>query len=291
MIKTIDTLVEDIYNLIKNGTEDNETFREAKNQWLQEMDKLITRRLVSEKSLDRAPALRVSVLGACDRKIYYDIHQENFPEPEKLEPHTLIKFLYGDLIEELILLFARLTGHKVEREQEEVDINGVKGHIDAIIDDVLVDVKSASAYSFRKFEDHSLEQNDPFGYMSQLSGYNFALKDDVVGAGFLAVNKELGKIALMQVPTSVLESYDVPARVEYLREVIAKDSPPDRCYEDEDMGKSGNRKLGVNCSYCKWKTTCWSDANNGKGLRTFIYSTGPVFLTKVSKIPNVIEVT
>ena len=38
------------------------------------------------------------------------------------------------------------------------------------------------------------------------------------------------------------------------------------------------------------KFDCWSDANDGKGLRVFNYSTGKRYLTKVEKEPNVDEV-
>jgi len=55
-------------------------------------------------------------------------------------------------------------------------------------------------------------------------------------------------------------------------------------------GKSGNMKLGVNCSYCPHKVTCWDDANNGDGLRLFLYSNGPMWLTEVQKEPKVQEI-
>ena len=41
---------------------------------------------------------------------------------------------------------------------------------------------------------------------------------------------------------------------------------------------------------CNHKHACWSDVNDGKGLRAFQYSTGKRYLTKVEKEPNVEEV-
>ena len=38
-------------------------------------------------------------------------------------------------------------------EQGEVEIEGIKGHRDAIIDGAIGDVKSASAFSYKKFEE------------------------------------------------------------------------------------------------------------------------------------------
>jgi hypothetical protein len=55
-------------------------------------------------------------------------------------------------------------------------------------------------------------------------------------------------------------------------------------------GASGNRKLAIGCLYCSHKRTCWSDANQGKGLRVFQYAKGHRFLTNVGKEPNVDEV-
>jgi hypothetical protein len=88
-----------------------------------------------------------------------------------------------------------------------------------------------------------------------------------------------------------MEMINVKKRIEYLKGVMEKDTPPDRCYPDVPDGASGNRKLIFNCVYCQHKRTCWSDTNEGKGLRVFKYANYNRYLTKVSKEPNVEEVT
>jgi hypothetical protein len=50
-------------------------------------------------------------------------------------------------------------------------------------------------------------------------------------------------------------------------------------------------KLAIGCVFCGYKEHCWSDANQGKGLRKFKYSTGIRYLTQVHKTPDVEEVT
>ena len=55
-------------------------------------------------------------------------------------------------------------------------------------------------------------------------------------------------------------------------------------------GKSGNRKLAIGCVYCKFKEKCWSESNEGKGLRVFKYSNGNRYLTQVVKTPDVQEI-
>ena len=87
-----------------------------------------------------------------------------------------------------------------------------------------------------------------------------------------------------------MEMINAKDRVVHLKDVVADDKIPSKCYADIPDGMSGNRKLAVSCSYCDYKVTCWSDANNGTGLRKFIYANGPRYLTTVSKVPDVKEV-
>ena len=46
----------------------------------------------------------------------------------------------------------------------------------------------------------------------------------------------------------------------------------------------------MGCSYCQFKHSCWKEANEGRGLRTFLYSTGPKHFTHVEKEPRVAEI-
>ena len=74
------------------------------------------------------------------------------------------------------------------------------------------------------------------------------------------------------------------AEVDKTKKIVTSTTKPERGFSDVPDGKSGNLKLGVGCSYCAYKHHCWPD------LRTFIYSTGPRFLTRVTRLPNVPEV-
>jgi hypothetical protein len=275
--KNIETLVADIYDLF------------SKSDWkpdvgtIQSFGQRLAEHVANRASEERgAPTLRLSNLGVPDRKLWYTI---NVPEKaEPLPPEARIKFLFGDILEELLLFLAKEAGHDVTGQQDEIEINGVKGHRDAIIDGRVVDCKSASSYSFRKFEANGLRSDDPFGYLNQLGSYLAGSSDaserDV--ASFLVIDKTLGKITLDTYPK---DDTDYEKLVEHKRKVISLPKPPEeKCYPEEPEGKSGNRKLGTGCSYCPFKHECWP------GLRTFIYSTGPTFLTKVVKEPKVVEV-
>lgn len=285
---TIDTLVEDIYALFGDGT--NSLPVDLIQTTSDEIAHILSHRL-SEATKEREPTLRMSNLGRGDRQIWYELHAKRLGlDYEKLSPVVLIKFMFGDVWESLILSLAEAAGHKVEYRQTEVEVDGIKGHNDAIIDGVVVDVKTCSKYAFRKFEDGTLADNDPFGYMEQLSGY--CLGHGGLNGAFLAVEKERGKLCLLKYDYETqLKPYNIPDRIAHLKEVAASDTPPDRCYAPEEEGKSGNLVLGVNCSYCPFKATCWSDSNDGLGLRTFLYSTGPKSFVHVEKEPRVPEIT
>ena len=276
-MKQIETLVQDMYDSISNGVQPK---KEDIDLMCENVGKAI-HMLFNTRSENNN--LRMSQIGKPDRQVWYnsrDIEKENLPAWAK------IKFTYGHILEELLLLLAKTAGHKVKNEQLEVDIEGIKGHQDCEIDGVVTDCKSASAYSFKKFINRSLINDDPFGYIAQLSGYVEAQGKDK--GAFLAIDKQSGRLALMQVHN--MEMINAKDRVVHLKDVVASDTVPSKCYNDIPDGVSGNRKLDIGCSYCAYKVRCWSDANNETGLRKFIYANGPRYLTTVSKVPDVKEV-
>ena len=280
--KSIDSLVPDIYALLDPNY--NHDFDE---QNVLDFGKRLASHVAGRLSDVRGnPTLRLSNIGTpCKRKLWYTINTPDKAEP--LSPAARFKFLFGDILEELLLFLAKEAGHAVEGQQDELEINGVKGHRDAIIDGRTVDCKSASTYSFKKFASNGLREEDPFGYIEQLTGYVHGAKDDPLVkerdvASFLVVDKTLGNICLDTYP---IEDVDYSKKVEDAKAIVAAKEPPERHFSDVPEGKSGNRKLGVNCSYCDFKRHCWPD------LRTFVYSSGPVFLTHVEREPKVAEVS
>lgn len=278
MTKTIDTLVEDIYALFENNTDFDSDRVAAFGKRLADH---IHNRITETK---QPGTLRLSNIGTeCHRKLWYSINQPD--SAEKLPKQARFKFLFGDILEELLLFLAEEAGHSVEGRQTPLTINGVKGHRDAIIDGRLVDVKSASTISFRKFESNGLRGNDPFNYLDQLGSYLAASSEDPLLkekdiASFLVVDKTLGNICLDTYPKS---DVDYNKKIDELREMLAKPEPPPQAYLPVPDGKSGNMKLGTQCSYCPFKHQCYSP-------RTFLYASGPVFLTHVERVPKVSEI-
>jgi hypothetical protein len=271
---SINTLVQDVYRLLEEGT--TEDLTDKANEFGNRLASLILDRLTPK---EEKRTLRMSNIGKPDRMLWYEINR-TIPKEEFNGP-TYLKFLYGDIIEEVVLFLSEAAGHAVSDRQRQVTVDGIVGHIDAVIDGVLIDVKSTSPYAFKKFKDGTLRNDDPFAYIPQLSGY---LSGTGMNDGaYVAVDKQNGNICVMPLEDS--DTIDIHSRISYIKEVIKKDTPPDRCFQPEPMGKSGNMKLPSGCSYCPFKKECYSDVP----LRKFIYSTGPVWLTHVEEEPKVYE--
>jgi hypothetical protein len=283
MAKTIDTLVQDMYETILGNNGWDSLVGEM-------MGKNISEMAAKRFSAPQEPRgyLSLSSIGTpCDRKLWYKINRTDLSE--KLPASALLKFFYGDMIEELALSIAASSGHTVTGTQDRLDCHGIKGHRDAVIDGMTIDVKSASPYAYKKFKEGNLREDDPFGYISQLSSYVYAAKDDPLvtdkkRGAFLAIDKVNGHICL--------DIYDFSDELDKKAEEIEKTKAmvqgdiPDRSYEDvPQSATSPNRKLPVSCSYCDFKKECWPN------LRKFLYRSGPEFLTKVIKAPNVNEDT
>ena len=277
--KTIDTLVEDIYSLFTS----NEPTKIPANV-LQEFAKDVTDAVVNALTEERKPRnnLRLSMIGQPARKVWYSVRST---EQEELAGSDYIKFLYGDILEALLVFLSKVSGHKVSDQQKQVVLNDVVGHQDAVVDDVLVDFKSASSFSFKKFTEGMVFKDDPFGYVAQLSAY--AQANNAKEAGWVVIDKTTGQIAYC--PVHQMEMINASQKIDYLRNAIKDSEPPSRCYDDVPDGKSGNMQLATGCNYCAYKFDCWSDANNGKGLRAFQYANSVKYLTKVDREPNVPE--
>ena len=282
--KTLDTLVEDIYNKIgvladnKHIDLDEDTieqFGESMKQILYDW---------SHPTPRGKPALRMSNIGRKERQLWYDMKSEG--TPERMPPSLFIKFLYGHLLEEIVLFLVKLSGHEVTSEQKEITVSGIKGHMDCVIDGEVVDVKTASGFAFKKFKDGTLAEQDAFGYMAQLAGYEEA--EGTNNGGFLALNKESGELAMFK-PDN-FDKPNIKKKITDIKKAVKLATPPDKCYDDVPDGKSGNMKLAKGCTWCRFKHDCHKDANDGQGLRVFKYSTGYRYLTQVPKVPNVIEV-
>lgn len=280
----IENLVDDIYSQL-SGLSEGKQFNLNEEDLDMTMGRIKFSILEWSKPSERNSefTLRMSNIGKPMRQLWYESKAE--PSSFVADGATQIKFLYGHILEEIVLMLVRAAGHTVTDEQKEVTVKGIKGHIDCKINGEVVDVKTASRIAFNKFKDGRLPEDDPFGYMSQLAGYEEAEQTDQ--GGFLVINKESGELCFYQ--PEDLDKPNINTRIKNIKEALKLNTPPPRCYESVPDGKKGNMKLNKNCSYCPYKFDCYKDANDGQGLRGFKYANGITYLTHVEAAPRVEE--
>ena len=286
MSKTIHTLVNDIYKLMETKEAEESVDVEAEIELFGENMKSLMRSEFGRKRTTDRRTLRLSNIGRDDRVLWNVV---NGTEKEEIKPATYIKFMYGHLIEEMLLFMTRMAGHEVSDEQRVCEVEGIKGHMDCKIDGLVVDDKSASAFGFKKFKDGTLAMDDAFGYVDQIKAYAHACGETEFG--WLAMDKANGHLAVLkydledtQAPIHEHIKGDIRERIKHVKEMVKGDEPTELCTETVPDGKSGNKKLGIKCSYCQYKKHCYPE------LRAFAYSYGPKFLSEVVNEPRVQEI-
>lgn len=283
-MKSIDTLIPDVYKLLEDKDAYSRLTDNIRRRYESDLCSTLENSLQGGPG-DHTPRLRLSGLGTdCPRALWYSIHQSGDREP--IPAWARFKYTYGHLIEHLCLTLARLAGHSVEGEQDEVVLHGVVGHRDAVIDGCVVDVKSAASRSFLKFKNKTLEQDDPFGYLLQLGSYVLASAEDPLVTTkthgyFWAVDKSLGHMVLYKHEP---EPGRIEQRIRQCQSICGASKPPPCECKLIGSGKSGNVALGVTASYSPFKHCCFPN------LRTFLYVDGPVYLTEVKRKPDVPEI-
>ena len=287
-MKTVNTVVDDIYELMTTKAAGESVDVEA------EIDKFgeAVKQLMRTEFMPDAPRdgrkLRLSNIGRDDRYLWH--HYNGTNSEEEIQGHTYVKFMYGHLIEEMLLFLCRMAGHTITDEQKVCEVEGITGHMDCRIDGIVTDVKSASPYGFKKFKRGDIAYDDPFGYVDQLKAY--AHSEGETKFGWLAMDKSNGHLTYLQYDLEDTEAPvysaikgDIAQRVRHVKTLVKKEKLPPVCAEPLEDGKSGNMRLPVKCSYCHFKHSCYPE------LRTFLYSTGPRFLTEVVNEPKVQEIT
>ena len=100
-MKNIETLVEDIYNLFNlSPIERDEKEVDELIDKFGDMLKVHIKEFMYSKP--REGSLRLSAIGKPNRQLWYDVNTKT--TEESLPPSTRIKFLYGYILEELLLL-------------------------------------------------------------------------------------------------------------------------------------------------------------------------------------------
>lgn len=280
MTSSIHTLIPDIQELLTR--EDKSWFT---NELALSLSKDIANRMQLQFSKERnRPTLRLSAMGPkCPKALWHSLYT-----PEEAAPFpawTEVKFAFGDITEALAIALAKASGHRVEGEQDELYVDGIKGHRDCVIDGCTVDIKSCSSIQYRKYKDGTVKNNDSFGFLDQLDGYSLAsLSDPLVlvkdKAYIFAIDKTLGHMCLYE---HEARHERIKERVKLYKRISALSSPPPCECGVVQFGGSGNEVLDTKASYSPFRFCCHPS------LRTFLYSEGPKYFTKVRRTPDVVE--
>lgn len=279
-MKSIKTLIKDVYDVVKQ----EEWFDEDRLQgYCGELGRAVYSGL---RPRDQVSALRLSQMGEkCPRSLWASVHQPSIQTP--FRPQTRIVFHYGHVIEQLALALAKAAGHTVEGEQDELELLGIKGHRDCVIDGCIVDVKSVTSRGMETFKAGKVEE-DIFlrAYLDQLDGYTVASYDDplVTNKEFAyiwAIDKQLGHMYLHE---HRVRPDSIRQRITEYKTIVASETPPACTCQTVQERVTGNIKLDTKASYNPYKYFCFPD------LRTFIVKGKPVDYTRLFTKPDGIEV-
>ena len=206
--------------------------------------------------------IRMSNIGRKKCQLWFD---KNNPESKLSDsPFFLINMMLGDIVEAVFKGLLRAAKVKFE-DSEHVELKTkakkVEGTYDLVLNGKVDDIKSASAWAYdNKFIDfETLRSKDSFGYVAQLVGY--AKAKGVPVGGWWAINKANGSFKYVSANGVDMESEY--KKIEDTISYVENDEPFERCYEPVEetyYGKpSGNKKLGIECSFCNYREACWDN--------------------------------
>lgn len=147
--------------------------------------------------------LRISQIGKSLRQQQCELL--GLPKDGEEPYNTVIKFLYGDVAEAIIMTLMKAAGVNIENEQKEVTLNiggiDLAGTYDVRIGGKIYDIKTASPYAYenkfaRGFE--NVDATDTFGYVTQL--YLYAEADKAHVGGWIVLNKVTGELQVVEPP-------------------------------------------------------------------------------------------
>ena len=243
--KSINTVVPDVYEVMKSKDYSGDLSTIAM-QAGREVEEAIKNAF---EPYENKNELRMSSIGRCERAQWYAVKGYT---PEELEGSVYLTFLQGHILESVLVALIKLAGHDVQDQQKKHTVEGINGSQDCTIDGELVDIKTASAWSWdNKFSENGIK-DDAFGYIKQLSGYG---KTDNRKEGyFLAFNKNKSTLKLCK---QELEE-DIDTFIVDLKDKMESDTPPMRLANATTFSKAeAKEKLCMTCAFCGFKEDCY----------------------------------
>ena len=196
--------------------------------------------------------------------------EKNGAEAEPMPYNAKMRNLFGDLIEASAITIMKASGIEVKDVQKKVKHkfknSEISGTMDVKINNKIWDIKSASPYSFtNKFGESggfdALKQDDAFGYIAQ--GYMYGEADKTEFGGWIVINKSTGEWCTTEVPPEDSSKKETIKKVESNIDKLESDSSFKKCFSDVEeffyKKPTGNRVLGISCSFCPYKRPCWGN--------------------------------
>ena len=191
-------------------------------------------------------------------------------EPEKPSHDFIVRMIIGDMLEALVIVLLKAAKIEVKSQHQKVSLGvgdrQIEGEYDIELDDGIYDIKSVSPFSFTtKFNADNgydkIKQSDSFGYISQGHGYGMATNKPF--KGWIAINKTTGEIVFTDSKHTDEEKKEVYSKIYNTSVALLDEKPFERCFTDVEevyySKPTGNRTLGIECSYCPYKHDCWDN--------------------------------
>ena len=191
-------------------------------------------------------------------------------EPEKPSHDFIVRMIIGDMLEALVTVLLKAAKIEVKSQHQKVSLGvgdrQIEGEYDIELDDGIYDIKSVSPFSFTtKFNADNgydkIKQSDSFGYISQGHGYGMAANKPF--KGWIAINKTTGEIVFTDSKHTDEEKKEVYSKIYNTSVALLDEKPFERCFTDVEevyySKPTGNRTLGIECSYCPYKHDCWDN--------------------------------
>lgn len=191
-------------------------------------------------------------------------------EPEKPSHDFIVRMIIGDMLEALVIVLLKAAKIEVKSQHQKVSLGvgdrQIEGEYDIELDDGIYDIKSVSPFSFTtKFNADNgydkIKQSDSFGYISQGHGYGMAANKPF--KGWIAINKTTGEIVFTDSKHTDEEKKEVYSKIYNTSVALLDEKPFERCFTDVEevyySKPTGNRTLGIECSYFPYKHDCWDN--------------------------------
>ena len=210
---------------------------------------------------ERKFTMRMSNIGRPYCQLWFD---KNKPEEGiDMPANFLMNMMIGDIVEAVfkgVLTEAGVDFSDGFKSTLTAGKHKIDGTHDLIMDKRVDDIKSASPWSYNnKFKDYAtLKAHDSFGYIGQLAGYSKAL--GVEPGGWWVVNKGTGEFKYVSAWDMTVDRQDILDEVEEKADKLESNTFK-RCFEpvEETFRKkpTGNKVLGEECGWCKYRYKCW----------------------------------